>query len=55
LKGIFEAVDAREKQVKKRSLLCIINVHFEPVLNTAAAMQIVFQRLLMQSTLIFED
>ena len=32
-----------KKQAKKRSL-CMINEHFEPVFNTAAAMQIVFQR-----------
>jgi len=43
LKNVFEAADARQKQVKKRSL-CLINEHFEPVFNTAAATQIVFQR-----------
>ena len=43
LKNVFEAADARQKQAKKRSL-CMINEHFEPVFNTAAAMQIVFQR-----------
>jgi len=43
LKNAFEATDARQKQVKKRSL-CIINEHFEFVFNTAAATQIVFQR-----------
>ena len=37
------AADARQKQAKKRSL-CLINEHFEPAFNTAAAMQIVFQR-----------
>jgi hypothetical protein len=43
LKNVFEAADARQKQAKKRSL-CIINEHFEPVFNTVAATQIVFQR-----------
>jgi hypothetical protein len=43
LKNVFEAADARQKQAKKRSL-CLINEHFEPVFNTAAATQIVFQR-----------
>ncbi len=43
LKNVFEAADARQKQAKKRSL-SIINEHFEPVFNTAAATQIVFQR-----------
>jgi hypothetical protein len=43
LKNVFEAADARQKQAKKRSL-CTINEHFELVFNTAAAMQIVFQR-----------
>jgi len=45
LKNVFEAADARQKQAKKRSL-GIINEHFEPVFNTAATTQIVFQRLL---------
>jgi predicted component of type VI protein secretion system len=44
LKNVFEAADARQKQAKKRSLCCLINEHFEPVFNTAAATQIVFQR-----------
>ena len=44
LKNVFEAADARQKQAKKRSL-CLINKHFEPVFNTAAAAQIVFQQL----------
>ncbi len=43
LKNVFEAADARQKQAKKRSL-CLINEHFEPVFNTAAETQIVFQR-----------
>jgi hypothetical protein len=43
LKNVFEAADARQKQAKKRSL-CLINEHFEPVFNTAAATRIVFQR-----------
>ncbi|PSJ17455.1 hypothetical protein C7H79_08190 [Nitrosomonas supralitoralis] len=43
LKNVFEAVDTRQKQAKKRSLY-LINVHFEPALNTAAATQIVSQR-----------
>jgi len=42
LKNVFEAADTRQKQAKKRSL-CIINEHFEPVFNTVAATQIVFQ------------
>ena len=40
LKNVFEAVDTRQKQAKKRSL-CVINEHFEPVFNTVAATQIV--------------
>ena len=43
LKNVFEAADARQKQVKKRSL-CLINEHLESVFNAAAATQIVFQR-----------
>ncbi|WP_297325209.1 FecR domain-containing protein [Nitrosomonas sp.] len=43
LKNVFEAADARQKRAGKRSL-CVINAHFEPVFNTAAATQIVFQR-----------
>ena len=43
MKNVFEAADTRQKQVKKRSL-CLINEHFEPVFNTAAATQIVFQQ-----------
>jgi nucleoside-diphosphate-sugar epimerase len=43
LKNVFEAADTRQKQAKKRSL-CVINKHFEPVFNTVAATQIVFQR-----------
>jgi hypothetical protein len=43
LKNVFEVADARQKQMKKRSL-CLINEHFESVFNTAAATQIVFQR-----------
>jgi len=43
LKNVFEATDARQKQAKKRSL-CMINKHFEPVFNTAAVTQIVFQQ-----------
>ncbi|OQW41950.1 MAG: hypothetical protein A4S08_02170 [Proteobacteria bacterium SG_bin4] len=43
LKNVFEAADARQKQAKKRSL-CLIDEHFEPVFNAAAATQIVFQR-----------
>jgi flagellar hook-basal body complex protein FliE len=44
LKNIFEAADARQKQAKKQSL-SVINEHFKLVFNTAAATQIVFQRL----------
>lgn len=36
LQNVFEAVDARQKQAKKRSL-CVINEHFKPVFNAAAA------------------
>lgn len=43
LRNVFEAADARQKQEKKRSL-CPINEYFEPVFNTAAATQIVFQQ-----------
>jgi len=43
LKNVFVAADTRQKQAKKRSL-CVINEHFEPVFNTVAATQIVFQR-----------
>ncbi len=43
LKNVFEAADTRQKQARKRSL-CVINEHFEPVFNTVAATQIVFQR-----------
>ncbi|MBP6355525.1 MAG: hypothetical protein KA318_07490, partial [Nitrosomonas sp.] len=41
--NVFEVADTRQKQAKKRSL-CVINEHFEPVFNTVAATQIVFQR-----------
>ncbi len=43
LKNVFEVADTRQKQAKKRNL-CVINEHFEPVFNTVAATQIVFQR-----------
>ena len=43
LKNVFEAADTRQKQARKRSL-CVINEYFEPVFNTVAATQIVFQR-----------
>jgi hypothetical protein len=43
LKNVFEEADARQKQAKKRNL-CVINEYVEPVFNTAAATQIVFQR-----------
>jgi hypothetical protein len=43
LKNVFEVADTRQKQAKKRSL-CVTNEHFEPVFNTVAATQIVFQR-----------
>ena len=43
MKNVFEVADTRQKQAKKRSL-CVINEHFEPVFNTVAATQIVFQR-----------
>jgi len=37
------AADARQKQARKRGS-CMINEHFEPVFNTEAVTQIVFQR-----------
>ena len=43
LKNVFEAADARQKLAKKRSLH-VVNEHFEPVFNAAAATQIVFQQ-----------
>ena len=43
LKNVFEAADARQKRAKKRSLH-VVNEHFEPVFNAAAATQIVFQQ-----------
>jgi len=43
LKNVFEAVETRKKQAKKRSL-CVINEHFEPVFNRITATQIVSQR-----------
>jgi len=48
LKNVIEAANARQKQVKKRSL-CVINEHSEPVFNAAAATQIIFQRLSMKT------
>jgi len=42
LKNVFEAVSARQKQAKKRSL-CVIGEHFELVFNNAMATQIVLQ------------
>nr|WP_298167529.1 hypothetical protein [uncultured Pseudomonas sp.] len=38
-----EAVSARQKQAKKRSLRAV-NEHFEPVFNAAMATQVVFQQ-----------
>ncbi|WP_297324007.1 efflux transporter outer membrane subunit [Nitrosomonas sp.] len=43
LKNVFEAAGNRQKQARNRSL-CAINAHLEPVSNTVAATQIVFQR-----------
>jgi uncharacterized protein len=40
---VIVAADARQQQAKKRSL-CLINEHFEPVFNAAAAAQIIFQQ-----------
>jgi hypothetical protein len=42
LKNVIEAVDAWQKQARKRRL-CVINEHFEPVFNAAAASRLVFQ------------
>ena len=39
MENVFEAADARQKRVKKRSL-CLINEHYEPVFNAEAATQI---------------
>jgi hypothetical protein len=41
-KNVSEAVSARQKQAKKRSLLCV-NEHFEPVFNAAMTTQVVFR------------
>ena len=38
-----EAVSARQKQAKKRSLQ-VVNEHFEPVFNAAMTTQIVFKQ-----------
>ncbi|PSJ16641.1 hypothetical protein C7H79_12395 [Nitrosomonas supralitoralis] len=43
MKNIFEAAYTEPKQAIKCSL-CLINEHFEPVVYTVAATQIVFQR-----------
>jgi len=43
LKNVFEAVSARRKLSKKRSLHPV-NEHFEAIFNTAIATQIVFQQ-----------
>ncbi len=43
LKNVFEAADPSQKRAKKRSLH-VVNEHFEPVFNAAAATQIVFQQ-----------
>ena len=50
MKNVFEVADTRQKQAKKRSL-CVINEHFEPVFNTVAATQIVFNGLLKENAL----
>ncbi len=44
LENVFEAADAKQKQVKKRSL-CLINEQLESVFNTATATQVVFSGL----------
>lgn len=49
LRSVIEAADAKQKRVKKCGS-CLINAHFEPVFNIAAATQIVFQCLLSQRT-----
>jgi hypothetical protein len=43
LKNVGEAVSARQKQAKKRSLR-VVNEHFEPAFNAAMATQVVFQQ-----------
>ncbi|MGX5726500.1 hypothetical protein ACWKWZ_15820 [Metapseudomonas otitidis] len=40
-KNVGEAVSARQKQAKKRSLR-VVNEHFEPVFNAAMTTQVVF-------------
>jgi hypothetical protein len=41
-KNVSEAVSARQKQAKKRSLR-MVNEHFEPAFNAAMATQVVFR------------
>ena len=43
LKNVFEAVDTRQRQAKKRSA-CTMNEYFEFVLNVVATTQIVSHR-----------
>jgi hypothetical protein len=43
VENVGEAVSARQKQAKKRSLR-VVNEHFEPVFNAAMATQVVFQQ-----------
>lgn len=43
LNNVGEAVRARQKSAKKRSLL-VVNEHFEPIFNAALATQVIIQR-----------
>ena len=43
LNNVGEAVRARQKSAKKRSLL-VVNEHFEPVFNVALTTQVIIQR-----------
>ena len=45
LNNVGEAVRARQKTAKKRSLL-VVNEHFEPIFNAALATQVIIQRFL---------
>ena len=49
LNNVSEAVRARQKSAKKRSLL-IVNEHFEPFFNNALTTQVIIQRFLKNFT-----
>ncbi len=50
LNNVSEAVRARQKLAKKRSLL-IVNEHFEPFFNNALTTQVIIQRFLSEQAL----